>query len=197
MTRREFLPAALGGLVNVQARQPNVVLIMADDLGYECLRCNGATGYHTPKLDELAASGIRFTRAHSTPLCTPTRVQLMTGQYNFRNYKEFGSLPKGERTFGHLLQQAGYRTAVAGKWQLAGAIEGTKYKGIGTFPSEAGFHEHCLWQVKDRGSRYWAPIVQINDKLKRGDSGTFGPDLFTDFAEEFMERHRNKPFFLY
>lgn len=170
---------------------------MADDLGYECLGCNGASAYRTPNLDRLAGSGVRFTQAHSTPLCTPTRVQLMTGKYNFRNYTEFGSLPQGETTFGHQLQKLGYRTGVMGKWQLAGAIEGTQYKGVGTLPEAAGFDEHCLWQVKARGSRYWDPTVQVNGDLQPVRRGEFGSDIFAKYAEDFVERHRGRPFFLY
>lgn len=205
MHRRQFLSSAaaaisapaFGHAAQPIRRLPNIVLIMADDLGYECLACNGATQYRTPNLDRLAAQGVRFTHAHSTPLCTPTRVQLMTGKYNFRNYTEFGSLPSGERTFAHHLKQAGYRTAVTGKWQLAGAIEGSQYKGVGTLPEAAGFDEHCLWQVRHRGSRYWNPTVQIDGRLQRDRTGDFGPDMFAGFAQSFIERHRQQPFFLY
>ncbi|MBL8230619.1 MAG: sulfatase-like hydrolase/transferase [Bryobacterales bacterium] len=208
MNRRQFLTAATlsaaAGSVLPRAaaqpssrRPPNILLIMADDFGYECLACNGAAEYKTPNLDALAASGVRFTAAHSTPLCTPTRVQLMTGKYNFRNYTEFGSLKPGEHTFAHMLQSKGYRTGVMGKWQLAGAVPGTAYKGKGSLPEEAGFDEHCLWQVKDRGSRYWDPSVQVNGKLEEEIKGKYGPDLFAQFGEEFIERHRNRPFLLY
>jgi arylsulfatase A-like enzyme len=185
MKRRAFLQASFAGgagllakPVPAQTRPPNIVLMMADDLGYECLGCNGALDYRTPRLDAMAAAGVRFTGAHSTPLCTPTRVQLMTGKYNFRNYTEFGALPPGEFTFGHLLQQAGYRTCVVGKWQLAGKVEGTAQRGEGTLPQDAGFDEHCLWQVKNRGSRYWRPIVQINGELQSEMNGRYGPDIF-------------------
>jgi arylsulfatase A-like enzyme len=203
MNRRQFLQcAALGSASAIvanaqQRRSPNIVLIMADDLGYECLACNGATQYQTPRLDAFAASGVRFTAAHATPLCTPTRVQLMTGKYNFRNYTEFGSLKPGEQTFGHLLQKRGYRTCVIGKWQLAGAIQGTGYRGKGSLPDEAGFDEHCLWQVRDRGSRYWEPTIQINGQLESAIKEKYGPDLFAGFAEKFIDSNRNRPFFLY
>ncbi len=180
-----------------ERRPPNIVLIMADDLGYECLGSNGALSYRTPHLDGLARSGVRFTSAHSTPLCTPSRVQIVTGQYNFRNYTEFGSLRRGEWTFAHHLRQAGYRTGVVGKWQLAGAVEGAKYKGVGSLPDEAGFDEHCLWQVKARGSRYWHPTVQVNGELQPPRKGEYGPDIFAGYAERFIERHRSRPFLLY
>ncbi len=170
---------------------------MADDLGYECLRCNGATTYHTPALDALASSGVRFTHAHSNPLCTPTRVQLMTGKYNFRNYTEFGSLRPGEFTFGHMLQKAGYRTCVVGKWQLAGKTQPSGARDKGTLPQDAGFDEHCLWQVKERGSRYWDPTIQVNGVVQREMKGKFGPDVFASYAGDFIERHRDRPFLLY
>ena len=64
---------------------PNIVFIMADDLGYEGLSCNGSLSYSTPNLDKLAIDGMRFTHCYSQPVCTPTRVQIMTGRYNFRN----------------------------------------------------------------------------------------------------------------
>jgi len=73
-------------------RRPNVILIMADDLGYECIGANGGTSYQTPVLDQLAANGMRFEHCHVQPLCTPTRVQLMTGIYNVRNYLTFGNM---------------------------------------------------------------------------------------------------------
>jgi arylsulfatase A len=66
--------------------RPNIILIMSDDLGYEVINANGGTSYETPRLNDLAETGIRFENAHAQPLCTPTRIQLMTGKYNFRNY---------------------------------------------------------------------------------------------------------------
>ena len=99
-------------------RRPNVVLIMADDFGYECVGANGGTSYKTPTLDKLAAGGVRFTHGYSQPLCTPTRVQLMTGKYNVRNYVQFGLLDTEQTTFAQLFKKAGYATCIAGKWQL-------------------------------------------------------------------------------
>src|SRR5690606_20710757 len=100
------------------SRRPNIVLILADDLGYECLGCYGGNSYKTPRLDELAATGVRFQRAYALPLCTPTRAQLMTGKHNFRNWQAFGVLDPNEKTFGHYMKEAGYRTCISGKWQL-------------------------------------------------------------------------------
>ncbi len=99
---------------------PNVVLIMADDLGAECLGCFGSASYKTPVLDQLAETGVLFRNCHAQPLCTPSRVKIMTGKYNFRNYTEFSSLPSGQKTFANMLHDAGYATCIAGKWQLGG-----------------------------------------------------------------------------
>ncbi len=96
-------------------QRPNIILIMADDLGIEGLSCYGSRSYRTPNLDRLAASGLRFTHAYSQPLCTPTRLQVMTGKYNHRNWICFGILDPAEKTFGHLMSAAGYRTCIAGK----------------------------------------------------------------------------------
>jgi len=201
-SRRQFLiTAGLGSAalasgnyrsaVQRGSSRPNIILVMADDLGYECLSCNGSSSYQTPCLDELARTGIRFQHCYSQPLCTPSRVQLMTGQYNFRNYTEFGALHPGETTFGHILHNTGYATCVVGKWQLAARNEG-----IGTYPDQAGFDEHCLWQVDELGSRYWNPLIQTNGNLSQH-RGRYGPDVVSDYLLDFIERHRLQPFFAY
>ena len=109
-----WLPA----VISAAERPKNIVLIMADDLGIEGLGCYGGKDYETPVLDGLAESGVRFTHAYSQPLCTPTRIQIMTGKYNHRNWRFFGILPKGEKTIGHLMSGFGFKTCIAGKWQL-------------------------------------------------------------------------------
>jgi arylsulfatase A-like enzyme len=121
----------------------------------------------------------------------------MTGKYNFRNYTEFGALKPGEKTFAHYMRDSGYKTCVAGKWQLAGHYEGSQYKGIGTLPEEAGFDEHCLWQVRQLGSRYWDPVIQQNGVIRDDCRSRYGPDVFAEFIIDFMERNRSDRFFLY
>ena len=169
-------------------RRPNIVLIMADDMGYECVAANGGTSYETPVLDELARTGMRFEHCHSQPICTPTRVQLMTGLYNHRNYIEFGLLDPEATTFGHIMQEAGYHTCIAGKWQLKGGLEG---------PQHFGFDEHCLWQLTRRPSRYPNPGLEINGELVDFPGGGYGPDVASNYICEFIEQHKEGPFFAY
>jgi arylsulfatase A len=170
------------------ARKPNLVLILADDLGYECLSCNGSTSYKTPHLDKLAASGMRFEHCYVQPLCTPTRVQLMTGQYNIRNYVRFGYLDPDVTTFAQLLRKAGYATGITGKWQLAHGFEG---------PGKFGFDDYCLWQLTRRPPRYANPGLEINGKMVDYSNGEYGPDRVNAHALDFISRKKDQPFLLY
>ena len=88
---------------------------MADDIGYEGLGINGSLSYNTPNLDALASNGVNFTNAIANPLCTPSRVKIMTGKYNYKNYDYFTHLNASEKTFGTLFQENGYQTAIVGK----------------------------------------------------------------------------------
>lgn len=170
------------------AAQPNVILIMVDDFGYECITANGGESYQTPNIDKLAATGVRFENCHVQPLCTPTRVQLMTGRYNVRNYINFGRLLRTETTFGHLMKNAGYATGICGKWQLGGEVDS---------PQHFGFEEACLWQQTRRPPRYANPGLEYNGVEKDFIHGEYGPTLVNDFALSFIAKNREKPFFLY
>ena len=185
-----FLAIALsvGAAEQPKSRPPNIIVILGDDLGYECIGANGAKSYQTPHLDRLAREGVRFEHCYAQPNCTPTRVQLMTGQSNVRNYVDFGTLELSQTTFGHLLGRAGYATAITGKWQL-----GSKDAAL---PKHFGFDEHCLWALLGRGERYANPTLSINGELKTL-PGRYGPDVCQEFALDFMRRHRTKPFLLY
>ena len=175
--------------------RPNIILIMADDMGYECVRANGGTSFQTPALDELAKTGVRFEHCYSQPLCTPSRVQIMTGIYNVRNYVKFGVLDRKQRTFAQVLKEAGYATCIAGKWQLGNE---------GDAPQHFGFDESCLWQHtrgardrKKRDTRYPNPHVEVNGKAVDYTNGEYGPDLVSDFLCEFMARNKDKPLLAY
>ena len=187
------------------ADRPNVILIMADDLGVECLQSYGGTTYKTPALDRMAKEGIRFTQAHAQPLCTNTRVQIMTGLYNHRNWLAFGLLDPQAKTFGHYMQEAGYRTCIVGKWQLQsydppsypGAVS---RRGKGMRVDRAGFHEYSLWHTghtEVKGSRYADPVINENGKLLKGTKGKYGADIWVKRIRQFMKRNRQRPFFIY
>lgn len=179
----------VGGVMPVAGAEapPNVVLIMADDFGYECVAANGGN-YRTPHLDQLAKTGVRFERCYVQPLCTPTRVQLMTGLYNQRNYVQFGLLPANQKTFGNWFQKAGYATGVFGKWQLGGGFEG---------PEHFGFGDYCLWQLTRRPPRYANPGLEFEGTTHDYSQGEYGPDLVSDALCRFIETNKAKPFFAY
>ena len=145
INRRNFLTVAgAAAIAPAQTSKPNVLLILADDLGYECLGCYGGTSYRTPNLDRMAAKGVRFNHGYAQPLCTPTRVQLMTGLYNNRNWKAFGVMDPKAITFGHRMSKAGYRTIMAGKWQMYSYNPPDfepEWRGKGMLAKDAGFEE--------------------------------------------------------
>ncbi|MDA7640268.1 sulfatase [Opitutaceae bacterium] len=184
--------------------RPNIVFIMADDLGYGDLGCYGSTINETPHIDALAASGLRFTDFHSSgPMCTPTRVATLTGMYQQRFGPKFDGAISGVRdydsglpleaiTIAELLQEKGYSTGCFGKWHLG-------YKPP-FFPLNQGFNEFRglgsgdgdFFNHIDRSGRedWW----KDNDRLPEEGYTT---DLITRHSIDFIKRHRNKPFFLY
>lgn len=186
-------------------KRPNIVLVMADDLGYECIGANGGTSYKTPNLDRLAKNGIRFNHCYSQPLCTPSRVKLMTGKANVRNYKRFGYLDPQETTFAQLLKKAGYATCIAGKWQLNGSRKTNEE--LLNRPKHFGFDDWCLWQVTTNGrikiggervdGRYIHPMLSINGKLHDRMIGEYAPKVCTDHILDFIEENKDGPFLAY
>jgi len=215
--------AATQGMTDEKApekRRPNLVVLMADDLGAAELGCYGHRKHRTPNLDRLARSGARFATCFSTPICHPTRFEIMTGQYGHHNgVYNFPSRRGGPKpgspeddiarhlTFAQVLKQRGYATAQAGKWQLTGTIP--------TLVRECGFDEYCMWAYKHnlppdvehtggwegrkggKTSRYWHPSIVSNGKYLPTEPDDYGPDLFTDFVIDFARRHRDGPFFTY
>jgi len=165
---------------------------MADDVGREVLGCYGGTSYKTPHLDALAADGLRFQHCYSMPVCHPSRLALMTGRYPFRSPAGWGGWPKGARTFAHVLKDAGYATAVAGKWQL------TLMKREPDHARQLGFDESALFGWHE-GPRYHNPLIYRNGKIwtdvRKPD--VYGPDVYTEFLIDFMTRHKDRPFVAY
>ncbi|MDC0088224.1 sulfatase-like hydrolase/transferase [Akkermansiaceae bacterium] len=185
--------------------KPNVVLIMTDDASWECFGPYGAEDYKTPHIDSLAKQGVKFEHCYSTPICTPSRVMIMTGKYNFRNYTHFGYLDPKEKTFGNMMQDAGYKTAIAGKWQLNGLYDPEVFPDHtdNTRINKAGFDEYALWQVtklkESSDERFWSPTLEVNGELISSEQNRnlYGPDLMSDFLCDFIDRHQNEPFFVY
>lgn len=183
-----FIPSLLLGQ---EEKKPNIILFMTDDMGIECLSIYGGETYKTPHLDKLAKDGMRFNHCYSQPLCTPSRVKIMTGRYNFRNYTEFKHLDPSQRTIGHVARSAGYKTAVVGKWQLDGSMDDD-------FAKEFGFDHYCLWYLNEKnfGSRYLHPKLVADGKVVGG-QGLYGPDICNEFALKFIEENKNENFLLY
>ncbi len=197
-----------------QARRPNIIVIMADDMGFEALACNGSTTYATPAFDRIAALGMRFTRCYSQPVCTPSRVKIMTGQSNARNYVSFGVLRPGEVTFGNVLKDAGYKTCIAGKWQLSGNADKKK---TGMWWQDCGFDESCMWAYAHylkpndlehylatsslkkgkTSSRFWNPSILKNGVYQPSTDEAFGPDIYSGYVLDFIERNKEEEFFVY
>lgn len=176
-----------------ETERPNIVLIMADDVGCDAIGCYGGESYPTPNIDRLAASGLRFNHCYSMPSCHPTRICLMTGQYPRRlKNPKWGSFPRDveQNTFGRVLQRAGYATAVAGKWQLS--LLGGDLKQ----PNRMGFDQYSLFGWHE-GARYYQPLIWQNGKSREGVKDLYGPDVYCEFLIDFMKTNRQRPFFAY
>ncbi len=173
---------------------PSFLLILADDLGPECLGSYGGVSYRTPHLDRLAREGLRFTRCYATPLCVPSRVQLLTGRYPFRTgfannvvFERPGTpgLDPALPNLARVLQAAGYATAIAGKWHLGS---------LASRPDHAracGFQESLLFHARDR---YRDSELRRNGKSVRVPADAYAPDLYVDFLVDFMAANRDRPF---
>ncbi len=191
------------GVVDAGER-PNIVLIVADDLGYGDVGCYGSTINNTPNIDALAAGGIRFTDFHTAgPMCSPTRASILTGQYQQRFGRIFDTaidgrrhrdrgLPHGAVTVAELLKVQGYATACFGKWHLGYVPPWLPpshgfdvFRGLGS--GDGDFHTH----VDRSGNEDW----WHNNELRMEEGYT--TDLLTLHSVEFIKQHRAEPFFLY
>jgi uncharacterized sulfatase len=195
-----FFALSLITSITLAAERPNVVIILADDMGYGDLGCYGHPTFKTPRIDRMAAEGAKLMQFNTpTAFCAPTRASLMTGRYPFRcgmtqNPAPDGgpeadalALPKSEITLANVLHDAGYATGMVGKWHL-----GHK---AGSLPTERGFDEYLgipysndmrPVQVLDGTSVKEYPVVQAT--LTR---------RYTERAVQFIEKNKAKPFFLY
>lgn len=169
---------------------PNIVFILADDLGTEVLGCYGGSTYATPNIDALAVTGLKFTQCYSAPLCSPSRVKLLTGRYGFRTGQKWGYIPPDEITFGHLLKDAGYKIALSGKWQMALLKDDTEHI------KKMGFDENCVFGWHE-GPRYHEPYIYENGKIKNDVKDKYGPDVYADYLIDFIKRNKDEPFLAY
>jgi len=211
MNRRDFLgggaralagAALLPGLTGAAPRKPNIVVILADDLGYAGIGVQGCADIPTPHIDSIAAAGIRCTDGYVTcPVCAPTRAGLLTGRYQQRFGFEhnpgpeaaaaanFG-LPREEPTLAERLRAAGYATGMVGKWHV-GYREGLR-------PSERGFDEFFGFLS---GATNYLPGRARSDRILRGTKPVQEREYLTTAfgreAEAFIDRHATHPFFLY
>jgi arylsulfatase A-like enzyme len=226
-----WLGACAGTGGEAAGGRPNLVFILLDNVGQEWFGCYGSEEGATPAIDALARGGVRFEHCTTHPVCGPSRVMLLTGRYPFRTgwtmhhdaalYSGGGLDPARETVVARLLRDAGYETAIAGKWQV-----NNLYDEPGVL-AKHGFDEHLVWPGsidrerigeertaafldsvrresadevatanRDIESRYWDPVFLRNGKRERH-PGKFGPDVLQDFALDFIRRRRERPFFLY
>lgn len=196
-----FIPLLPSGGEAAPGAPPNLVFILADDLGYGDLGCYGAPDARTPRLDRLAAEGIRFTDAYANaPVCSPTRIAFLTGRYQQRYgmdnalyYQEFGrGLPEGGETIATRLGDAGYATGLSGKWHV-GYDRGRQplQQGFDHFFGLLGGNHHYFEHM----DRIGVPDLWLgNEAIEREGYTT---DLITEDAVAFIENNRERPFFLY
>jgi len=184
------------------AQKPNIIFIMVDDMGRDWVSCYGAA-HQTPNIDRLAGQGVRYETAWCMPICTPTRVTLLTGQYPFRHgwvqhydvprWGGAGLRPDRFTTFARVLRDAGYATAIGGKWQI------NHLGKQADILKRHGFDEHCVWPGVEAGrpetiERFWDGFLVTNGK--RG-KVPYGPDAINRFLVDFIKRHKDKPFLVY
>ncbi len=228
MKRRDFLKTIGIGAVSLAApqfgcesrraaegRRPNIIFIMADDLGYADLGCYGQKLIQTPRIDQMAAEGRRFTQCYAgSCVCAPSRSVLMTGQHTGHtrvreNHCRAGGVPdevtgRGCRpplkaedvTVAEVLKHAGYVTGITGKWGLGDP-------GTSGVPTRQGFDEWYGYLNQNHAVFYYTDYLWHNEKKeflegnKDGKRQQYTHDLFTEFALDFIRRHHERPFFLY
>jgi len=209
------------GLVQLQASepkstQPNVVLILIDDLSMYGVTAYGANRltslqgdftnveFATPRIDKLAETGLLCDNAFAYPLCEATRIALMSGKYNNRNFLKCKSQHASDITFGDAFKKAGYATGIFGKWKQT---RGTKEVEGKNYIFEFGWDEFCCFDVITEGKRFINPNLIINGEIQDYQMRTdldpitqrrwYGPDIVNRHALSFIDNNKDKPFFLY
>ena len=198
--------AALHAADAPKPAKPNILFILADDLGIECLSSYGGRDHSTPNIDRLAAQGMQFSYCFSNPFCSPSRASLLTGRYPFKNGlvevlansdQENTYLSPQQPSFARQLKAAGYATAIAGKWHVSLLH---KHNTINAF----GFDQYQVWQIFDtqgnKTQRFWTPHINRNGTLlAEVIKEQYGPDLDVKFLTDFIAANaaQKKPFLAY
>jgi arylsulfatase A len=200
MKKLKFVLVFIGALATAAAvcnaaapRKPNIIFILADDLGIGNVGCYGADHFQTPNIDKLAQSGMRFEHCYAAPLCGPSRALLLTGRYAYHTGmtgNDSGPLikPEHETMIPSILKPAGYVTGMCGKWSQ-----------LPLQPGDFGFDEYLrfsgsgkYWNTQ-KGNKYYTRNGE-NVPLKNGE---YLPDTMHKFVVDFIERHRDQPFYIH
>ncbi len=199
-----------GGFTPLEAaekKRPNILFILLDNVGKDWFRSYGSQENQTPTIDGLARTGIKFRNFYVTPVCSTTRVMLLTGRYPFRTGWHTHHDPaiygggyfdwKREASIARVMKDSGYDTCISGKWQINDLFDPAQKDAI----NKHGFDDYCLFPEGKKGhpahkKRYWDPYVIKNGK-RLDTKGKYGPDIFTDYLIDYMTAPRDKPFFAY
>ncbi len=183
---------------SIQTNAPNIIVILADDFGYELPTYTGGQSYQTPNLDALAASGMQFTQCRALPLCSPSRFQLMTGKYNFRNYTTWGILDPTEMTFAKLLRDNGYETCISGKWQLDGGDNSIQSLGFNSYSVAMPFIAGSE-QATSPIENYKNPTIYERSTFstEAQTKDKYGEDIFRNYMLRFIKKNKNNKFLVY
>jgi arylsulfatase A-like enzyme len=191
--------------VQGDSSKPNIIFIMADDLGYGHLGSYGQTVIETPELDELARNGLRYTQAYAgSTVCAPSRSVLMTGQHTGHTTVRGNRGPDGERvplkdsdiTVAEVLKSAGYKTAMIGKWGLG-------EPGTSGLPNKQGFDHWFGFLNQHNAHSFYPPYLWRNDRIvylnenEHGQRQTYVQDLFVEEALQYIRSKKDETFFLY
>jgi arylsulfatase A len=171
--------------------KPNIILFVANDFGFELPTYNGGQSYSTTHLDSMAANGMFFQQCYNHPDGSPSRIAILTGKYNFRNYIEWGYLPPDQKTIGNMVHDAGYATCWVGKWQLSGGDKRIRGAGFDKYlvylPMGHGQREHRYKDPKLYENKNYLPDSAV--------AGKYSEDMLYDYLSNFIDQNKTKPFF--
>ena len=194
----------------VEAKRPNILFVLLDNIGKDWFRCYGSQENVTPNIDRLAQTGVKFRSFYVTPVCSTTRVALLTGRYPFSTGWHTHHDPaiygggyfdwNRETSIARVLQDSGYRTFISGKWQINDLFDPDQKNAL----EKHGFDEHCIFPEGKKEhpahkKRYWDPYV-IENGTKIDTAGQYGPEIFTAKLIDFMSKmakQDDQPFFAY